>query len=147
VPQFSADPVERAGEEKCVEDVATHGSHVLRVFGDDDWPEFHYTVGLFHNFRHPEVILLGAPAPGATHILNHVRDLVRAGQTFAPNRRYSDVLAGVDVEFRPVSASQQRAHFGLADWFYDREEYPVLQLIVPTKSGLWPWDSEIAQDL
>ena len=42
MPKLSEDPKARAAEEKCLSDIAQHGIHVLKVYGDDAWPEFAY---------------------------------------------------------------------------------------------------------
>jgi hypothetical protein len=48
-------------ERKALADVQNHGWHVLKVMEDDRGPAFAYTVGLYHSFRHPELIIVGLP--------------------------------------------------------------------------------------
>ena len=52
--KYSHEREERAAEEQCERDIQSYGLHILKVTGDEEWPEFAYTVGLFHSFNHPE---------------------------------------------------------------------------------------------
>ena len=142
MPEFSDDPIEREGEEQCVSDIAVHGTHVLNVYGGDDWPDFAYTVGLMENFGHPELIILGIPGDRAHLILNCARDVVRNGARFSAGSTSDDVLEGFSVTFRAVPPAQRSAHFGWAEWFYDERPYSALQLVYPDQAGRWPWDPE-----
>lgn len=48
-------------ERKALADVQQHGWHVLKVMEDNEGPAFAYTVGLYHSFGHPELIVVGLP--------------------------------------------------------------------------------------
>ena len=146
VPELSTDPRRRAAQERCLHDIATHGTHVIRVFGDDEWPEFAYTIGLFENFGHPELIMLGMPGERAHGFLNSARDDIRGGSRFAVGDEVDGILEGVPVAFRSVPAAHRTAHFGLAEWFYGEREFPCLQMVYPSRLGPWPWDPEASDD-
>ncbi len=146
MPTFSEDPRKREAEERCVEDIRKHGTHVLRVFGDDQWPEFTYTIGLFENFAHPELIVFGLPGARAHPILNLARDLIRDGARFERDVLASEVLEGYPVTFRDVPPHHRVAHFGWAEWFYGEREYSCLQMVYPSKLGPWPWDPEASPE-
>ena len=117
-----------------------HGSHVLKVFGDEEWPPFTYTIGLYENFRHPELIIVGMSGHLAHPLLNDVRDLIRGGRQFSAGDFSDEVLERFPVTFRAVSDENRLAHFGWATWFYGGEAYPALQLVLPDLQGRWPWD-------
>ena len=144
MPLRSDDPKEHEAEEKCLSDVRDHGVHVLRVFGDDTWPEFAYSVGLFHNFRHPEIIILGLPADRAHVLINLVRDEVRAGHRFKAGDSTDKLLVDYEVTFRAVPTPQLVAHFGWAIWFYEDGEFPALQLVYPDRDHRWPWQDGVS---
>lgn len=144
MPLRSDDPKERAAEDKCLADVEEHGVHVLRVFGDNAWPEFAYSVGLFRNFGQPEIIIMGLPADRAHAIINLVRDEARAGRRFAEGDVTDALLVGYNVTFRPVPIPQVIAHFGWAIWFYENGEFPALQLIYPDREHRWPWEPGVS---
>jgi hypothetical protein len=141
MPELSDDPKARAGEEQCLADVATHSLHVLRVLGDAEWPEFSYSVGLYRSFALPEVIILGLRGELAHWILNELAARAREGLRYQAGDMVEGLLAEFPVTFRPVPPEHVKAHFGWARWFYEGEEFPTLQLVFPTTSGIWPWDS------
>ena len=143
-PRYSDDPSERAAEEQCVRNIAVHGTHVMTVTGGDDWPDFAYTIGLFENYRHAELLVLGIDLDRAHLILNDARDLVRSGARFSAGAVSDQVLRNYAVTFRAIPPAQRTAHFGWADWFYGEREYPALQLIYPDRDRRWPWDERVS---
>jgi hypothetical protein len=140
MPTFSDDPTKRAAEEKCVADVERHGLHILHIYGDAEWPEFAYSVGLHRNFSQAEVIVLGLPKHVGHGILNRLADLSREGRRFRAGDTTDEILNGYSVTFRPVPPGHLEAHFGWAIWFYGEEAFPALQLVFPDREGHWPWD-------
>ena len=144
MPQLSDDPKERAAEEKCLSDIRDHGLHVLRVHGDDQWPEFAYSVGLYRNYQQAEVIILGLPLERAHAILNLIGDEARAGRRFAAGDVTDAVLNDYAVSFREVPSDHVKAHFGWALWYYGEEAFPALQLVYPDRDRRWPWESGVS---
>ena len=140
--KLSDDPKVRAAEQKCLADIAEHDLHVLKVFGDDEWPEFTYSVGLYERFKVPEIIILGLRSELAHSLLNELARRARAGERFAAGDKVGNLLDGFDVELRPIPEPYIEPHFGWALWFYDGRPFPAVQLVYPTTSGFWPWDPD-----
>jgi hypothetical protein len=130
-------------EKKVLDDVEHHGCHVVSVLEEGNLPPFAYTIGLFRNFNHAEVLVYGLPRERAHALLNNARDDVRAGQRFAVGQTYADLLKGYDCTFRAIPLSQYREHLGWAIWFYDGPEFPALQLVWPDREGRWPWQDGV----
>jgi hypothetical protein len=145
MPKLSDDPKERASEEKCLADVAQYGLHVIRVHGDEAWPEFTYSVGLYRTFELPEVIIVGLRRELAHWILNELAARARAGERFQAGDMVDGLLDGFQVTFRPVSSEHVVAHFGWALWYYDHQPFPTLQLVFPSTAGVWPWEPEASE--
>lgn len=143
MPTLSNDPQERAREEKCLADIATHDLHVLRVHGDAEWPEFAYSVGLYRRFGLPEVIILGLEGDLAQWILNELAARARDGFRYQAGDMVDGLLEGFPVTFRPVPPAHVKAHFGWALWYYEGDDFPTLQLVFPTTAGIWPWDPAV----
>ena len=59
-------------ERKTLSDIKNHGLHIVHVFGDEENPRFSYTVGLFENYLHPEIIILGLKRELAQVLLNNM---------------------------------------------------------------------------
>ena len=147
MPRLSDDPKERAGEEKCLADIEEYGLHVMRVSGDDEWPAFTYSVGLYRTFGLPEVIVVGLRAELAHWILNELAARARAGERYQTGDVLDGLLEGFPVTFRPVSLEHVVAHFGWALWYYGHEPFPTLQLVFPSTAGIWPWDRAASGDV
>jgi len=112
---------------------------VLMVHGEGEEVEFAYTIGLWHTFRRPEVVMFGLEGEGMAHWLNAC---VRRGRDHgwpAEGEEFAGVLDGFPVQLRPVHVSWHDALFGTAWRFYQGVTVPVLQLVWPDRNGLWPW--------
>ena len=142
--KYSDDQRKRSAEEKCEADIQRYGLHVLKVAGDNEWPDFVYSIGLFHSFDHPEVIILGLPGGVAHDILNSLVDVLRSGKCFADGDETDDLLEGYSCRFLVVPPEQVVAHFGWAMWYYDGRAFPTLQLVYPDREGRWPWDAGVS---
>jgi hypothetical protein len=46
-------------DEKLREDVDNYGWHVMGVLDTADIPAWAYSVGLYHSFGHPEILIMG----------------------------------------------------------------------------------------
>lgn len=132
-------------EEKCVADVQRYGLHVLKVGAEEDSPTFAYSVGLYHTFAHPEIIMLGLGLDTMHRILNLVADALREGRRYAPGDVTDEFLEGYDVTFRTVPERQYAPYLGWANWFHGGFGYPVLQMIYPDRERRWPWEDGVTE--
>ena len=115
------------------------GEDVDRV-GEPHLPaEFAYTIGLWHSFRRPEVVMFGLEGGGMGHWLNACVDRGRDHGWPAEGEEFAGVLDGFAVQLRPVHVSWHDALFGAAWRFYRGVTVPVLQLVWPDSNGVWPW--------
>jgi hypothetical protein len=119
--------------------VASPGWHVVAVEEDDEGPAFAYSVGLYHNFRHPEVILFGLPVRVMHQIVNRVGEQIKSGETFEHLDESAGVLDGYHVCFRTVERRHYRDYLGYARWFYQGDDFPALQCVWPDSSRRYPW--------
>lgn len=133
-------------EQRALDDIAAHGCHVLHVLEEGDLPPFAYSVGIQQTSQAPEVIVVGLQRPVAHFVVNEYNSRVRASESFMPGTLYAGFLEGFDVQFAPVERSHYRDYLGWARWLYRGDEFPALQLIYPSTSGAWPWDSEASED-
>lgn len=132
--------------------VDEHESFIVKCIEEPGWsvqliaagetaaePAFAYTIGLFHNYRHPELIVLGLRHELMESMLDTLGQRIKAGQTFSAHDRVPDVIADFDVTLRPVTAPQSfREHVGYARWFYKGNEFPLFQLVWPDKQARFP---------
>ena len=137
------DPLKRKpqdqSEAKLLADVKDPGWHVIGVMEGTEGPAFAYTIGLFYNYRHPEIIAFGLDVQLLWRIVNNVGHEVKEGKTFEDCHEADDILKGYNVFFRTVSQRHYRDYLGYARWFYDGDDFPTLQCLWPDKSRRYPW--------
>jgi hypothetical protein len=129
-------------ERKVLDDVRDYGWHAVGVEEDDEGPPFTYTVGLYHSFGHPEIIVLGVPPSIGFGILTNLADEIRIGREFAPGPDYAEILEAYAVRFIKVGQEFYHDYLGYDRWFYRREPFPVFQCVLPDREGRYPWDAE-----
>ena len=140
----SPDPAHSASQARTLSDIAECGVHVAHVLADgaddDRDPLFSYTVGLWHSFEQPEVVVFGLPKEVANDLLDALADDVSEGTRYPAGTRHDGLLQGYPVRMLEVPAERFAEHFELAAWAYEGEPVPAVQLVYPDKQGRWPWD-------
>lgn len=133
-------------EAKLLADVKDPGWHVIGVKEDEEGPGFVSSIGLYHNFGHPEIISFGLDVPILWRMVNAIGDKVKEGKKFENECVADDILAsGYLVFFRAMEKKNYREYLGFARWFYDGDEFPVLQCIWPDKGHRYPWHPEASK--
>jgi len=128
-------------EDAINEAMERHGWFVALIRAERDQPAFAYSIGLFKNYGHAELIILGLRPEAMQGILNACGDLIKAGQKLPLGARVKDVVEGYDVEFRQVmSRESYKEHVGYGLWFNRGPTFPLFQLVWPDKKGLFPWE-------
>jgi hypothetical protein len=134
-------------ERKLVSDIEEFGWHVIMIAEDDEGPAFAYSIGLFKNFGHPEIIIFGLDVTLMHRMINLIGEQVRQHRQFADGDAASGILEGHDVRFQNVASRHYHEHFGYARWFYNGDGFPVLQCLWPDKKGRFPTDPGFARAL
>jgi len=116
------------------------GWGVMSVFGSETTPPFSYTIGLWQNYAHPEIIVLGLPQQAAHAILNIVARRVKDGEAFGYDCAYDQIAANYPARFRPAP-SDNGYYFGMAKRVYGKP-FEARQLVWTDKHGHFPWETE-----
>lgn len=132
-------------ERKALTDIDETGLHIVHVPGDDDGPGFSYTIGLWHNFEQPEVIVFGLPEEVAHDLLNALADEASEDKKFRDGERHEGLLIHYPVRFVAVPEDVHAQFLGLAQWAYQGEGFPCVQLVWPDKQGRWPWEAGVRE--
>ena len=127
-------------ERKVVSDVQEFGWHVVLVSDDEVGPGFAFTVGLYHNYQHPEVVVFGLPQKVSHRVLNLIGGAVKEGQQFRAGTRSSEILEMHECAFLAFPIRAYRDYLGYARWFYSGDEFPALQCVWPDGQGVFPWE-------
>jgi hypothetical protein len=133
------------GEAKLLANVKDPGWHVMGVMESEAAPAFAYTIGLYYNYRHPEIIAFGLDVQLLWQIINVIGDKVKKGEKFENEHEAEGILAGYRVFFRNVEKRHYRDHLGYARWFYEGDEFPVRQCVWPDKTHRFPWHPEASE--
>ncbi len=133
---------ERANDEKVLADVAEYGWHVVKVLEKDETPGWAFSIGLYRNFNHPEVVVFGLDGDLMHSVINSIGDEIRAGKIFAVDGEYPDLIEAYSCTFKQVSPRWYHDFLGYANWFYKSQNYPALQCIWPDRNSRYPWEPE-----
>jgi hypothetical protein len=127
-------------DRKLLADIARVGWAVIGINAEEEGPAYAFSVGLFHTFSAPELLIMGLRIPTAMHLINDIGASIRTGRRFEAGGRYEDIAEGFPVEFTAVMKRHYRDYLGYAQWFYQGVEFPVLQCVWPDKKGVFPWE-------
>jgi len=128
-------------------DIEKFGCHLILIEDDNYLPGFVYSIGLFKNYNHPEIICFGLKTDVLGSVINYARDLIKEGGRFVIGKLYSGFLEGYDVQFIEVNEEFYADYLGYATWYYHKSlDFPVLQLVWPDKQNNFPWDKSFNND-
>lgn len=129
-------------DQKALNDIEEFGCHVLNVMEGEDEPSFTYTIGINKKQSKPDVVIFGLKTDLAHSMANNYKSRLLQGEIFLPGKFYADFLGDFDVCFVKVAKKYFEEYFGWGLWFYDGDDFEVLQMVWPTTDGVWPWDDE-----
>lgn len=127
-------------EKKLVHDVQEHYVHIILVNAGEtpDQPAFGYTVGLWHQARHPELVMTGQKPELMHAALSAATDWVRAGHRLEPGSSIEGVIGGFPVAVEDLTKEAIAATVTFSGWFHRRTP-DALQLVWTDLNGIWPW--------
>jgi hypothetical protein len=129
------------GDNQVHEDINTYGWHVVKVFDPtSELPNFAYSIGAYHSYQQPEIIMFGLDLDDLHTIINDIVGAMKSGKPIITNNPYEEFLDGYACIFRPVIHKHYDGHFGYALWCYKDSDFPALQCFWPDRNGLYPWE-------
>ena len=126
-------------ERGFVEKIRKHGWACMQVFEEEQHPGFSYTTGFFSSLSKPEVIVFSLNDKLAHTILSNIYNDLKSGAEFPEGKEVYNVLEALPVCFLNVSKAYYAEYLGWSRWFYGNESFPCQCLVLPDKSGLFPW--------
>ena len=136
-----------ANDQQLLDDVAEYGWHVLNVLDQADAPGWAYSIGLYQNFAHPEVIVFGQDIDLMHSMINTIGAGVRSGKTFEVDKQYPDLIDAYSCTFKSVAPLWKDFFLAFASWFYKETDYSVLQCFWPDFGARYPWQSDFNEYL
>jgi hypothetical protein len=131
-------------DEKVLADVAEYGWHVIRIFEKDNTPGWAFSIGLYKNFAHPEIVVFGLNDALMHSVINSIGEEVRSGKRFMIDGLYPDLIEAYSCTFKAVNKVWYYHFLGYANWFYKGQDYPALQCIWPDKNSRYPWEPDFS---
>lgn len=110
--------------------------------GDDDEPNFQFTVGLTERDL-PEVIVYGLGVDAGQYALDELAGRLMRGERYADGETIPDLFDG-DLRFQLRTAVRLKDPLGMAFRLYGEDRVAVRQLVVPDLEGRLPWESRYA---
>ena len=138
---------EATGYKKQLSDIKEYGLHVLHVLEGEKGPTFSYSVGLFHNYQHPEIIMIGLKRDLAHILINNIGYDVKHGKAYKSGHFYDNILDNYECLMVEMDAKYYDEYLGQAIRFYKNNDFPVLQCLYPTVEGNYPWEEEWPEDI
>ena len=137
---------EDESEQKVIDDIADFGWHCVHIIAEEDLPEYSFTVGLFQTYKHPELIIFGLPSKVSHQILGIVADAVKTGQPFDLAQPTDALISNYSCCFAQVPTSEYHEHVGYCRWYYRGNDFPLYQIVWPSRAGLFPWHPQAAPE-
>jgi hypothetical protein len=133
-------------EKKLSADIEKFGWSVIIVEATDYLPSFAYTVGLWKNYKHPEVISFGLTAKTLHLVLNNAGDIVKSGRRMEIGKIYDDFFESGDTLFLKVDSRNIEDYFGQAINFYKIKEFQAIQLVWTDRNNKFPWENNYEKE-
>lgn len=131
-------------DEKLLNDIEQYGLGIASISEDESGPTYSFSIGLFDNYEHPEIILLGLPQLRSQEIINNIALKIHDGNKFEPDQCYDGILKGYKCCFKKINKKYYEDYLGWAKWYYDGDNFPAIQCIWPDKNNLYPWDDKFS---
>jgi hypothetical protein len=141
------DLMDRDTERQIIANIEQHGWSISGVMGEGGLPSWAHTIGLWHSFDHPEIIVFGLEMELVESMLTLAATRVREGADFEAGESNDELLEQHVVEFRDVDERWTTALMGYAVGFYDDEDFPSIQMFLPTNEGHFPWDDDFPEEI
>jgi hypothetical protein len=132
-------------EKEVLDDISKYGWHCVSILPENDLAPYSFTVGLYHSHAHPELIILGLKSEVAHRVLcNAVAGL--PAERLDLSLPTDELLNGYPCCFVEVSKTHYYENVGFARWYYNGNEFPLYQIVWPSRDGHFPWHPKATQE-
>jgi len=134
-------------ERKLLSNISKHGWQCTSVGAAENTPSFSYTVGLFHSFGYPELLIFGLPSKTAHGVLSIAASTAAGGKPLDLDQPTDRLLQGYSAVFVPVPPAEYH-NYVLSDlWYYEGNAFPLYQIVWPFEDGTFPWHPSVTPEL
>lgn len=143
---ISEDKHDCIDDDNLLDDVKKFGWAVILIEASDYLPGFGYTVGLWKNYNHPEIISFGLRTETLHSILNIAGEIVKSGVQLYVNKDYDDFFENNSARLLKVDYRNISDYFGYAISFNNHEDFPALQLVWTDRNNKFPWEQDFEEE-
>lgn len=143
----AADGRSPARDRRVIHDVNTRGWHVVQIPARGPRHGWAFSVGFFHTFGHPEIVVFGLPDDVSTTLIDATGARVRGGARFPDGSEDEALMRPYRCAFRAVHAGWHQPVLGAARWFYQERDFSAIQLFWPDRAHRLPWDQAFDPEL
>ncbi len=133
-------------EKKVLEDIEKYGCSIIQVLEEGNQPRFSYSIGIEKQTGQPDITIFGLKHEVAKWLINEYNRRVKSGDLFQIDKFYNGFLEGFKVTFKNIILENYKEYFGWGIWYNDGYDFTMLQLVLPSTLGTWPWDDNVNDD-
>ena len=132
-------------ERKVLADVKQFGWHCLNIFEENGQPPWTFSIGFHNTWSFPELIVIGLKREVAHATLNIVATQLAEGRRLDLALSSDELLNNAACCFVEAPKPMYRQYVGTAQWFYGGADFPLFQIVWPSRDGYFPWN-ELASE-
>jgi hypothetical protein len=150
IPGFEWQDPQDEGDRKMFRDILEHGCQIIGIEPDHLFSDYSFSVGLYLNFLHPEILFMGVSMDACAKAINRLCAEADGGEMLRAGDLRVDLFDEARfVRFVPVPQERYFDYLGTACWFYrsllfkppvGEHKFPVLQGVWPDPEGHYPDD-------
>ena len=125
-------------ERRVLDDISEYGWHCVGILPDEDSVAYSFTIGLYQSYGHPELIIFGLKSNVAHKVLANAVEALR-GKRLDLSQLSDELLEGSPCCFAEVPKACYYEYAGFAHWYYQGNDFPLYQIVWPSRSGYFPW--------
>ncbi len=107
---------------QTISDIKEYGLSVIIIEATNYFPSFAYSIGLWQQYQHPELICFGLTIETLHTLINDVAEKVKNGEQIETGKNYPDIFEHGRAEFLNVDPRNLEDYFGTAINFYNSSE-------------------------
>ncbi len=127
-------------ERKVLADIKKFGWYCLNILEEGSQPPWTFSIGFHKTWNFPELIVIGLKKDVAHSTLNIVATQLAEGRRLDLASASDDLFNDISCCFVEVPKSIYREYVGTAGWFYGGSNFPLYQIVWPSRDGYFPWN-------
>ncbi len=128
-------------------DIEKYGWTIIALDATDYLPSFAYTIGLWKNYQHPEIIVFGLPVGMLHTVLNEAGAIIKSGNKLEQEKLYNDFFENGNTCFIPVDERNFRDYINYATELNGASAFPAFEMIWTDKNLKFPWEENFDAEL